>query len=78
MKYDKIKALLSLNKKNFTDYANYMNVSKQQLSNKKKSDSFKADELIKLAEMTGTILAFNDKTTGKPLIEFDISDLKSE
>jgi hypothetical protein len=78
MKYDKIKALLSLNKKNFTDYANYMNVSKQQLSNKKKSDSFKADELIKLAEMTGTILAFNDKNTGKPLIEFDISDLKSE
>ncbi len=35
MKYDKVKALLSLKGKNFSDYADYMNVSKQQISNKK-------------------------------------------
>lgn len=76
MKYDKVKALLSLKGKNFSDYADYMKVSKQQISNKKKTDTFRADELIELADLTNTTLAFNDNETGKPLIEFDKSDLK--
>ena len=38
-------------------------------------NTFKADELIKLAYLTGTDLAFIDKTTGKPVITFDISDI---
>lgn len=74
MKYFKVEALLAMKGKNLTDYAEYMKVSKQQISNKKKTDSFKADDLIKLAELTGTQLAFIDKNS-EPIIKFDSSDL---
>ena len=72
MKYNKIEALLKLKGLNMSNYAKYMNVSRQQISNKKKNDTFRADELIKLAELTDTTLAFNDKETGKTLIEFEV------
>ena len=75
MKYNKIEALLKLKGLNMSNYAKYMNVSRQQISNKKKNDTFRADELIKLAELTDTTLAFNDKETGKTLIEFDKEDI---
>ena len=35
----------------------------------------KINDLIELAELTGTTLAFNDKETGKALIEFDKNDI---
>lgn len=75
MKYNKVEALLKLKGLNMSDFAKFLNVSRQQLSNKKKTDTFRSDEFIKLAEYTNTTLAFIDKTTGKPLIEFDINDL---
>lgn len=74
MKYYKAEALLAMNGKTLSDYANYMNVSKQQISNKKKSDTFKVDDFIQLAELTGTQLAFIDKN-GKTVITFDTDDL---
>lgn len=74
MKYFKAEALLAMYGKTLSDYANHMNVSKQQISNKKKTDSFKADDFIKLAELTNTQLAFIDNK-GKPVITFDSNDL---
>lgn len=74
MKYHKTEALLAMYGKTLSDYANYMNVSKQQISNKKKNDSFKVDDFIKLAELTNTQLAFINKN-GVPIIKFDTDDL---
>lgn len=78
MKYNKVEALLKLKGLNMSDFAKYMNVSRQQLSNKKKTDTFRSDEFIKLAEMTNTTLAFVDNETGKTLIEFDSSDIENK
>lgn len=78
MKYNKIEALLKLRDKCISDYAKYMNVSRQQISNKKKNDTFRADELIKLALFTDTRISFIDNKTGKELISFDESDLKKD
>ena len=74
MKYHKIEALLKLKGLNLVGYAEYLKVSKQQITNKKKTDSFKADDLIKLAELTNTTLCFVDDK-GKTLISFDSDDL---
>lgn len=74
MKYNKVTALLALNGKNLTDFADHMGIARQQIANKKKTDSFRADEFIKLADLTGTHLAFIDDN-GKPVITFDIDDI---
>lgn len=74
MKYNKIEALLKFKGLNISDFARFLNVSRQQISNKKKTDTFRADELIKLAELTDTTLVFLDNKTGKPLISFDDTD----
>lgn len=73
---NKIKALLSLKNLNMTRFAEYMGMSKSSLGNKAKRGTWNTCDLIKLAELTGTALAFNDKETGKPLIEFDTSDIQ--
>lgn len=78
MKYNKIDSLLRLKGLNFSKYAEYMNISRQQISNKKINDTFRADELIKLAELTNTTLTFIDNKTNKPLMSFDISDIKEK
>ena len=77
MKYNKVEALLKLKGFNMSDYARHLNVSRQQISNKKKNDTFRADELISLADMTNTHLAFIDET-GKALITFDVEDIKKD
>lgn len=77
MKYNKVVALLTLYGKNLSDYAQHMGIKKQQLSNKKKIDSFRVDEFIHLADLTGTTLAFIDKN-GDTVIKFDINDIKKE
>ena len=74
MKYNKVEALLALKGKSLTEYAEFMKVSKQQISNKKKTDTFKVDDFINLAELTETRLAFIDKN-GEPIIKFDSNDL---
>lgn len=78
MKYNKIEALLKLRGKNFSDYARFMNVTRQQISNKKKTDTFRADELINLSLMTDTSLAFIDNKTGKILITLDKDDISTK
>lgn len=74
MKYNKIEALLKLKDMSMSDFARFKNVSRQQISNKKKNDTFRADELIEAALLTGTRLAFIDKNNN-PVIIFDEDDL---
>lgn len=74
MKYNKIEALLKLKNMSMSDFARFKNVSRQQISNKKKNDTFRADELIEAALLTGVKLAFIDKNND-PIIIFDEDDL---
>ena len=74
MKYHKIEALLKLKGLNLASYADYLKVSRQQITNKKKADSFKADDLIQLAELTNTKMCFVDEK-GDILISFNSDDL---
>lgn len=73
---NKIKSLLAFRGFNFSNYANHLSITKQSLNNKSKRNAYKINDLIKLAELTNTTLAFNDKDTNKPLIEFDTNDIK--
>ncbi len=50
-------------------------VSSQSWTNKRKRDSFTADDLIIVAKATGTTLAFIHPKTNKPIVSFDIDDL---
>lgn len=77
MKYNKVAALLKLNNKSMSDFARFMNVSRQQLSNKKKNDTFRADELIQVAKLTNTRLAFIDENN-QPVIIFDEKDITKD
>ncbi len=76
MMNNKIKALLQLKGETVTSYANHTKRSQANISNKIARSSWNAADLIALADLTNTTLAFNDNETGKPLIEFDKSDLK--
>lgn len=73
---NKIKALLALKRLNMAKYADSMNMSVQALSNKTKRSSWTLPDMIQLADLTDTTLAFNDRETGKPLIEFDSTDIE--
>lgn len=76
-KSTKIKSLLALKNIKSADYVKVLGLARQQaLTTKYARGSFTSDDLIKLAELTGTTLAFNDNETGKPLIQFDGTDLK--
>lgn len=75
---NKIKSILSLNGLSFADYARKLEITPQSLQTKSKKDAYKINDLIQLAELTNTTLAFNDKETGKAIIEFDKNDLSSK
>lgn len=72
---NKVKSLLSLKGLTFSAYADKLGITKQSLNNKANRNSYKISDLIKLAELTNTTLAFNDNDTNKPIIEFDKQDL---
>lgn len=71
---DKIKALITITGHTQAEIADKKGVSRQQFNLKITRNAFRIDDLIELAELTGTTLAFNDKETGKALIEFDKND----
>lgn len=50
-------------------------MSSQSWTNKRKRDSFTADDLIVLSQATGTTLAFIHPQTHLPIVTFDIEDL---
>lgn len=72
---NKIKSLLVLKGLTFKNYADKLNITKQSLNNKSKSEAYKIQDLIHLADLTGTTLAFIDNK-GDPIVKFDISDIK--
>lgn len=72
---NKIKSLLSYYGFVFADYARYLSIKPQSLNTKAKKDAYKIDELIKLAEMTNTKLAFLDEIN-QPIIIFSNEDIK--
>ncbi|EHQ48136.1 helix-turn-helix domain containing protein [Thomasclavelia ramosa] len=75
---DKIKALITITGHTQAEIADKKGVSRQQFNLKITRNAFRIDDLIELAELTGTTLAFNDKETGKALIEFDKEDIPKE
>ena len=52
-------------------------MSKESFNNKLRGARFSISELIKLADITDTQIAFIDKA-GKPLITFDVEDIKKD
>lgn len=72
---NKIRALLELKNKTVNELCTALNSLAPAIYRKLNKNTFKTEELILIAEMTNTALAFIDKTTGKTLIEFDINDL---
>ena len=72
---NKIKSLLTLKGYNFSRYAEYIGITKQSLNNKANRESYKIADLIKLAELTNTRLAFIDENN-KPIVVFDKEDLE--
>lgn len=77
---DKIKGLLSIKGKSQKELAEHFQVSRQSINRKiaNSATAFNIVDLLELAELTGTTLAFNDIETGKVLIEFDKEDIPKE
>lgn len=75
MKYTKISRFLRQRGLTLSDFARHLNVANQQIGNKKKTDSFRADELISLADLTDTTLCFV-ASDGTILMSFDTDDIK--
>lgn len=71
---NKIKSLLALKGFSFADYSRKLNTLPQTLNNKAKRNNYTLENLINLAELTNTQLAFIDEN-GKPLITFDENDI---
>ena len=57
---DSIKAMVSLKGKTMTDLAQYLDMSRQALSNKFYRDSFSGEDLLKIASFLDCKLAFVD------------------
>lgn len=72
---NKIKALLNLTSKNTSDVCGALGILEAAYYRKIKKNTFKTEELIKIAELTNTKLSFVDEN-GKVLIEFNKDDLK--
>ncbi|WP_288876431.1 hypothetical protein [uncultured Allobaculum sp.] len=76
-KTNKIKSLLALKGVKSVDYTYALGLSRPQALNTKYSrDAFSGDDLIRLAELTGTRLAFVDPFTRETLVMFDSGDVK--
>ena len=75
---DKLKAILKMYGKSNKDGAQALGINYQSFLNKISSKSpkcFKTSELIKIAHLTGTKLAFIDKNNN-PVIIFDLDDIE--
>lgn len=74
---NKIKALLLATNKAQIDIAKEFKILKQTFNNKLSRETFKIQDLIKLANATGTTLAFIDKDE-YAVVKFDKEDIKKE
>lgn len=73
---NKIKGLLNITNKTTIELCEKLNILNVVYYRKIKNNTFKADELIKIAELTNTTLCFVDEK-GKILISFDSDDLSN-
>jgi lambda repressor-like predicted transcriptional regulator len=71
---DKVKAGLKINGKEIQSLADFLNISRQSMSNKFYRDSFSAEDLIKIADFLGCSLAF---VGGTQKIVFELKDFSS-
>ncbi|NSJ39385.1 bacteriophage CI repressor [Enterocloster clostridioformis] len=55
---DKVRAAINLSGKSNTELAAYLGISNQSLSNKLSRGSFSAEDLIKIADFSGSTLLF--------------------
>ena len=78
MTKNKIDALMSLKKLKQVDVAPHYEMSRSSFNNKLRTSEtrFNLKDLIKLAKLTGTKLAFIDEND-KPVITFDMDDIES-
>ncbi len=71
---EKVKALLSIKGKKNIELAEHLGMSPQSLQNKLNRSSFSAEDLIKIADFTGTTLAFEVNDNQK--IVFENTDIR--
>lgn len=72
---NKIRALLALYGLSMADYARALDIKPQSLNTKANANAYKLSDLVRLAELTGTRLAFLDET-GAPLVVLGSDDLE--
>lgn len=72
----KLRGLLTDNNESLSSFSRRMGVTPQATNKKAKAQTWTAIDLLNIADMTKTKLAFIDKETEKPLKTFDLSDLK--
>lgn len=73
---EKIRALLSIKGKKNIELAAYLGMTPQSFQNKLSRGSFSAEDLIKIADFTGTSLAFEVNEHQK--IMFESTDVRSQ
>lgn len=74
----KIKALLELRNKSSYEACDSLGILNAAYYRKINKNTFKTEELIKLAELTDTELSFVDKRTGRQLIIFEKDDIRKD
>lgn len=75
MVVEKIKSLLALKNETLASYARFLGIFPQAMNKKKNNESFTLADMVKLADLTGTKLAFIDDK-GRAIISFDAEDIK--
>lgn len=71
---DKVKAAMTMKGKKNGELAEYLGITSQSLSNKFNRGSFSAEDLIKIAEFTGSKLLLEFDNNNK--ISFGVEDLR--
>ena len=73
---DKVKAAMAVSGKENKDLAQYLGITKQDLSNKFNRGSYSVEDLIKIADFTGATLnlEFEDRTK----ITFSLGDIRQQ
>lgn len=72
----KLRGLLTDNNESLSSFSRRMGVTPQATNKKAKAQTWTAIDLLNIADMTKTKLAFIDKDTEKPLKTFDLSDFQ--
>lgn len=74
---NKLKGLLISHNENMASFSKLMGVTPQATSKKARNQTWGINDLLNIADLTGTTLAFIDDK-GKPIVTFDMSDIKKD